>query len=138
MAPSQTLARKVKPDAFAQSPAVMGLQDTTFSDYLSEQNIALVMFYNPSCPECQRCKPHFVKAANTAKKEAGHIFAAVNCAEFPHVCKMENVFNRHLPAFLLYARGKKLSEVVNYMDYKELRKLVEECPFFPPNKPHTP
>ncbi|XP_059161780.1 protein disulfide-isomerase A5-like [Physella acuta] len=133
MAPSIRLAKKVKPDEFSGSPSVMGLQEHTFKDYLTEQNVALVMFYNPTCPECQRCKPHFVKAAQTTKKDAGHIFAAINCVEYPEVCKSQNVFARHLPTFRLYARGKfvKTAEI---LDYREMRKLVEETPFFPPQK----
>ncbi|RUS81748.1 hypothetical protein EGW08_010502 [Elysia chlorotica] len=124
-------ARRIKYDKFIGTRQVMTLDEQTFHDYLTDQNVALVMFYNPQCPECQRHKPHFVKAAKTTSKENRRAYAAVNCAAEPDLCNAQNAFPDMLPLMKLYARGKFLSNHAKTLDYREIKELVEETPFFP-------
>ncbi|KAK3749756.1 hypothetical protein RRG08_046261 [Elysia crispata] len=123
-------ARRIKYDKFIGTRQVMTLDEQTFQDYLTDQNVALVMFYNPQDPESQRTKPHFVKAAKTTSKENRKAYAAVNCVAEPDLCASQNAFPDMLPMMKLYARGKFLSNHGKSLDYREIRELVEETPFF--------
>ena len=124
-------ARRIKYDKFIGMRSVMTLDEHTFQDYLGDQNIALVMFYNPQDPESQRSKPHFVKAAKTTSKDNRRAYAAVNCVTEPELCHSQNAFPGMLPVMKLYARGKFLSNHGKSLDYREIRGLVEDTPFFP-------
>lgn len=128
------ILKRIKPDPFVSCPRVAELEETVFNTFLSEQNVSLVMFYDPTCPECQRSKPHFVKAARTTDKEAGS-FAAVNCNKNPDLCRQEGAFRRKLPVFKLYARGQHVSDHENVLDYHSFKDVVENTPFFPRPKP---
>ncbi|GFR57984.1 protein disulfide-isomerase [Elysia marginata] len=124
-------ARRIKQDKFIGMRQVMTLDEQTFHDYLSDQNVTLVMFYNPQDHESQRTKPHFVKAAKTTSRENRRSYAAVNCQAEPELCDAQHAFPNMLPVLKLYARGKLLSNHGKSLDYREIRGLVEETPFFP-------
>ncbi|GFO48192.1 protein disulfide-isomerase a5 [Plakobranchus ocellatus] len=128
---TRSYTKRIKYDKFIGTRAIMTLDEQSFQDYLSDQSIALVMFYNPRDPESQRSKPHFVKAAKTTPRENRRAFAAVNCLKEPELCASQNAYPELLPVLKLYARGKFVSNHGRVLDYREIRGLVEDTPFFP-------
>ncbi|KAI8787733.1 Protein disulfide-isomerase A5 [Biomphalaria glabrata] len=112
-------------DKFIGSSKITGLLSSNFREFLSEKNIALVMFYDPNCPMCQQMKPHFLKTTYVTNRE-GQSFAAVDCTAEPELCR-EEMINR-LPSFKLYSKGRPVNVFGGRIDYRTLKKYVENAP----------
>ncbi|KAH9494457.1 Protein disulfide-isomerase A5 [Bulinus truncatus] len=112
-------------DKFIGSSKITGLLSSNFRDFLGERNIALVMFYDPSCSRCQQMKPHFLKASQVTNRE-GQAFAAVDCTADPELCREELV--NALPSFKLYSKGRPVNVFGGRIDYRTLKKYVENAP----------
>lgn len=122
MAPSR---RGMKYDRFIDSTKILGLNRDSYKAYLEDHHVAMVMFYDPKCPQCQRVKPHFLKAAYVTKRE-GSTYAAVDCTLEPELCSQELV--NALPTIKLYSKGRVISSYNSQVDYKMLQKHIENAP----------
>lgn len=120
--------KKSKTDTFTGTKAIVTLREEVFNNYLSDQEVAFVMFYDPKGAPSQITKPHFIKAAKTAKK-SNAVFAAVNCEDEKNLCQTELI--KELPVFRLYSRGRVVRDQNPLNDYKQILKVVEEAPIFP-------
>ncbi|CAG5119311.1 unnamed protein product [Candidula unifasciata] len=121
--------KKLKPDSFFGVSKIFGLQEDTFSNYINEKDVALVMFYDPKSPFSKLSKTHFVKATQTNKR--GNVaFAAVNCEDERRLCLAENITN--IPSFKLYSHGQLLSDQGVVNDYRKIVNSVMEAPVLPP------
>ncbi|CAG5117452.1 unnamed protein product [Candidula unifasciata] len=121
--------KKGKKDSFIGSKSVKILKQEIFDHYLSGQDVALVMFYDPKNAQSQLAKPHFVKAASIVKKQNVG-FAAVNCALEGKLCQEEEI--RDLPTLKLYSRGRYLRMQNPMSDYNQLLKIIDSMPILPP------
>lgn len=121
--------KKSKTDKFFGTRYVTSLQEETFGDFLSDQDVALVMFYSPKNPHSHLSRTHFVKAVKSSRKD-NVTFAAVNCDEERRLCLDENV--RSLPDFKIYSRGRLVSNQGVMTDYRQIMKVVDESPILPP------
>ncbi|BFZ06886.1 hypothetical protein BsWGS_09925 [Bradybaena similaris] len=126
--------KKGKKDSFIATKSVKILKQEIFDHYLSGQDVALVMFYDPKNAQSQLAKPHFVKAAETVKKH-NVAFAAVNCAIEDKLCRAEEI--RDLPTLKLYSRGRYLRMQNPMSDYIQLLKLIDSMPALPPKPVKT-
>uniref|UniRef100_A0A2C9KGN7 Thioredoxin domain-containing protein n=1 Tax=Biomphalaria glabrata TaxID=6526 RepID=A0A2C9KGN7_BIOGL len=117
-------AKKIPPmpDKFVRNDKVMGLIECNFYEYLNELQSAMVMFYNPSCPACQRNRPHYIKAAKNMRRD-GHAYAAVDCTQEVELCKREGV--TRLPTFQLYTKGTYVSHRDFPLDYIRIGDFLE-------------
>lgn len=107
-------------EAGKQSP-VEELTDETFENYLNVSQVAMVDFFAPWCPHCQKFAPIFKEAAVRAQGSRLNVFfAKVNCAgSGENICKKVHV--RFLPTVRVYRDGKPLGD---YPDDRTMEALL--------------
>ncbi|GFR57989.1 protein disulfide-isomerase A5 [Elysia marginata] len=112
-------------DKYLGSAKISGLIACNYYHFLSDKDVALVMFYNPEDPMCARLKPHMLRQAKN-DKTIEHGYAAVNCLEEADLCKREGM--RYLPAFKLYTKGLEVNKFGDTFDYVTMDKMIGKCP----------
>ncbi|BFZ11502.1 hypothetical protein BsWGS_14541 [Bradybaena similaris] len=122
----------VEEDKFVKSPDVVGLVECNFYNYLNDKLAAMVMYYNPECPDSERQRAHIIRAAKLNKR-ANHAYAAVDCTKEKSLCKREGI--SRLPSFVLYTRGLTLSDRGFPIDYVRMREAMESIEPPPPLHP---
>ncbi|XP_059144211.1 uncharacterized protein LOC131931432 [Physella acuta] len=125
-------------DPWIGSRLVEGLRESIFMEYLTEKDVALVMFYDPKEGMCDWSKKHFLKAAKITERE-NHGYAAVDCTKEADVCENESVLS--LPTFKLYSRGKVMGTYTNPLafTYHTMARYVENAPVLTePPRPKRP
>lgn len=121
--------KKLKPDSFLGVSSILSLQEDTFNSFLSEKDVALVMFYDPKSTFSKLSKSHFIKALKTNKR-SNVSFAAVNCEDERKLCIAENV--KDIPALKLYSHGHLVSDSGVLSDYRKIVDILEQAPVLPP------
>ncbi|XP_020917391.1 protein disulfide-isomerase A5 [Exaiptasia diaphana] len=117
----------------AENKDVVHLDDTTFDDFIKTQSSALVMFYAPWCPHCQKLKPAFgevAKEVNTEKKIEG-VMAAVDCTESSTVCSSNGV--KGYPDLKYFKNGEFQFKYTGARSAKAFRDFMKD-----PKKPQAP
>ncbi|CAG5119312.1 unnamed protein product [Candidula unifasciata] len=122
----------VEEDKFIRSPNVHGLVECNFYSFLNDKVAAMVMYYNPECPDCQRQRAHIIRAAKVTKRD-NHAYAAVDCTKEKALCKREGIVR--LPTFMLYTRGQVLSNRSFPIDYIRMKEVMENIEAPPPLHP---
>lgn len=122
----------VEEDKFVKSPNVVGLVECNFYNYLNDKLAAMVMYYNPECPDSQRQRAHIIRAAKLEKRET-HVYAAVDCTKEKALCRREGI--GRLPTFVLYTRGQTLSDRSFPIDYIRMREVMDSIEPPPPLHP---
>ncbi|BFZ11603.1 hypothetical protein BsWGS_14642 [Bradybaena similaris] len=120
--------KSLKPDSFLGVKRILSLQEDTFSSYLNEKDVALVLFYDPKNTFSKMSKGHFIKALK-ANKRGNVSFAAVNCENERKLCIAENV--GEIPSLKLYSHGNLISDP-GLTDYRKIVDVLEKAPVLPP------
>ncbi|KAK6181655.1 hypothetical protein SNE40_009469 [Patella caerulea] len=80
------------------------LTDTTFSQFLLENEQVLVMFYAPWCGHCKNMKPAYKSAADILKKDLPTSrLAAVDATKYPKIAKQFEV--KGYPTLKYFVKG---------------------------------
>ncbi|CAG5134295.1 unnamed protein product [Candidula unifasciata] len=118
-----------KQDAYVGSSSVFALDDQNFKPFLRTKDMALVMFYQTNCKNCDFSKKHFKKASETTKRD-NHAYAAVDCKKTPELCCAEDI--PFIPYFKLYCRGRFVGFNGDYklFVHKNMKRWVESMTAF--------
>ncbi|CAG5135038.1 unnamed protein product [Candidula unifasciata] len=121
------ISGQVGQDPFVKSELVFGLNDLTFTPFLSNRDVAFVFFYDPTDSESHWCKPRVAKAAETTKR-ANHVYAAVNCMENPILCYRQSA--QTLPTYIVYSKGTKVRKIRDTAEITSvnMKAYVESAP----------
>ncbi|XP_073243051.1 probable protein disulfide-isomerase ER-60 [Porites lutea] len=103
------------------------LTDATFNSFLSVSKLAIVDFYAPWCPHCQKFAPIYKGVAKKAQSlRLDVFFAKVNCAATgKSVCKTLNV--RFLPTVRVFHDGKPLGDYNGEMKEGALLEFLQKA-----------
>ncbi|CAF5229737.1 unnamed protein product, partial [Rotaria magnacalcarata] len=67
------------------------LTSENFSEFISNQELALVEFYAPWCGHCKRLEPKFEKAATLLKKDTNIRLAKIDATTHADLASSHNV-----------------------------------------------
>lgn len=92
------------------APAVTALTEETFANFVSSHpDGALVDFYTPNCPHCQKLAPEYEAAAQELKASGGAPFGSVDADKLPGVAKKYGI-DRY-PTMLWFRKGENVLEL---------------------------
>ncbi|BFZ08156.1 hypothetical protein BsWGS_11195 [Bradybaena similaris] len=120
---------EIRRDPFVQCDLVYGLNDSTLTQFLSDKDVAMVLFYDPCDSMSRWCKPRFAKAAAITTRD-NHAYAAVNCLDNDELCVRQDI--NMLPAYGLYSRGRLIAATSDVSDYtsENIKNFLERAPVF--------
>ncbi|CAF1189785.1 unnamed protein product [Rotaria magnacalcarata] len=81
------------------------LTSENFSEFISNQELALVEFYAPWCGHCKRLEPKFEKAATLLKKDTNIRLAKIDATTHADLASSHNVTG--YPTLFVYRKGSK-------------------------------
>jgi thioredoxin 1 len=102
-------------------PVVANLTSEQFKLEVEEsKGLVLVEFYADWCPDCRAAEPIYIKIAEEMADKARYFKTDIQ--ENTEKAQEYNV--KHIPHFILFKDGQKLSEAIEITDREDILKLL--------------
>ncbi|CAG5120343.1 unnamed protein product [Candidula unifasciata] len=112
---------------FEPSDNITQLEDDQYEEFISRNDVALVLFYDRFLPATEVAKENIIKAAKITQRPMSG-FGSVDCPTNKDLCDSVGVDS--LPSFKLFSRGHLVSTVREFASFTPdtIKKYVENCP----------